>query len=105
MHVLLVVVAIHCLFFGFGFLLAGWGNLVGADPRELADLKQRSEAARQKGRAEEILLFVLWRQDFSSLSRLTTNWGDRPQARKFIYAGFACLAIAGTAGYFLGAFK
>ena len=104
MHILLMTIAVLSMVSGFGFLIAGLGTLSGADEREIAELKQRSEIARQKGWFEALSFSWQWYWQFSSLSQLVAHWAQRPQARKLIYVGCGFLIAAASMGYFRGIF-
>jgi hypothetical protein len=105
MRTFLLILAIHALLFGFGFLIAGWMTLLLAEADEQAEFNKGYQDARRKGWVEGLRYFSRFRSNFSSTRRLSTNWKQRPDARKFIYAGAAFLAAAAMLGIPLGAYN
>ncbi len=105
MHTLLFILAIHALLLGFGFSFAGWLTLIAASENEEAQIKNSYERARPRGWLGTWLWYGQFRRNFTSVARMTTNWADRPDARKYIYAGLALLALAALLGFPLGAYK
>ena len=80
---------------GFALLFAGFLSLAGADAAERAALRQRYAAARAQGGAwSEYLEYTRARSEFTSLSRLATEWPRRTGARRMICFGFAAMIIA-----------
>jgi len=105
MHTLLLILAIHGLLFGFGFLLAGFCNLIASEEAERAQFKKDYEEARRKGFMEAWICERQFRRDFVGSERLGKNWTQRPDARKYIYVGLASLAFAAVIGIPLGAYN
>lgn len=105
MHAFLLIVAIHALLLGFGFLFAGWMTLLGVEADEEARIKKDYEKARQKGRLAAWLWYDRYRRSFAGVQRISAHWTERPDARKYIYAGVAFLTVAAVLGIPLGAYK
>ena len=105
MRTFLIIVAIHALLFGFGLLIAGWMTLLMAEAEEEAEFNKGYREARQKGWLEGMRYYSRFRSNFTSSRRLSENWAQRPDARKYIYAGAAFLAVAAVLGMPLGAYK
>ena len=105
MHTLLLIIAIHALLFGFAFSFAGWCTLIAASDAEEAEFKESYQLARRQGWFKAWLCYRQFRRNFASFPRLAGNWTNRTDARKLVFAGLACLAIAAILGFPLGAYK
>ncbi len=105
MRTFLLILAIHALLFGFGFLFAGWMTLILAEAGEEAELKKGYQAARRTGWVEAWRYYSRFRNNFMSTQRISANWAQRPDARRYIYAGAAFLTVAAVLGIPLGAYK
>jgi hypothetical protein len=101
---ILVLLGIHAVLFGFGFALAGWMSLISPDENESLELREGVQAARQKSWLQTQLYALRWRRQFGSASRIISNWQERSLARRLIYIGAGFLAVAAAVGYDLAAF-
>lgn len=105
MRIFLVIVGVHALLLGFVLLLAGWGALLTPEADEEAQAKKDYENARRKGWLEAWLWDNRYRRDLTSFRRLSAHWSQRPDARKYVYAGAALLAIGVVIFISLGPYK
>jgi hypothetical protein len=105
MHTLLVILAMHGVILGFAFLIAGYITLLMGDESDEAEVKRGYEDARKRGWVEVLRWHSRFRRNFTSASRLASNWKSRPDARKFIYVGLGFLAFAALLGIPLGAYR
>ena|ERR1043165_1542917 len=107
MHTLLVIVGIHCVLFGFAFLIAGWSQLASPDKRDIEDRTLEWQVAKEQGWRGIIGLTMetfargRWPRD----DLLRRNWNNQPSAKKFLFAGGLFLLLAAITGYFLGVFN
>lgn len=107
MHTLLVILGIHSVLFGFALTFAGFVTLATPDNEEIEEQRKAYEAERGKGRLNGFL-FGMGQVSAArgrALEMAISHWPKRPQSRKLIYAGVACLLIAAVIGYYLDVFK
>jgi len=82
MRTFLLILAIHALLFGFGFLIAGWMTLLMAEAEEEAEFNKEYREARRKSWLEGMRYFSRFRSSFTSTQRISAHWAQRPDARK-----------------------
>jgi hypothetical protein len=106
MHVVLVILGIHAMLIGFALLLAGFVSLVAPNESEVAASRRAYETEREKSwwRGQLFALGQVASARSRGLSLAVSHWSERPQCRKLIYFGTACLAVAAVVGYYLGVF-
>lgn len=104
-HMLLLILAIHALLLGFGFSFAGYCTLLVTNEAEEAEIKEASERARQQGWIQRLLLARRIRYSLTRFSRISSNWTQRSDARKYLYLGLAFLVLAAVLGLPLGAYN
>src|SRR3954466_436321 len=101
----LLIIAIHALLLGFGFLFAGWMSLLIAEEDEQTEFNKGYKEARRQGWLEGWRYYSRFRSNLTSTHRISAHWTERPDARKYIYAGVALLLFAAVLGIPLGAYK
>jgi len=99
----LLIIEIHTLIFGFGFLIAGLCILLTASEKEEAQIES-GRRAKAKGWFEVWRWYWRFRREFTSSSRIVSNLASRPDARKCLCVGMACLAVGAMLGFPLGAY-
>ena len=104
MHVLLIILLAHSVILGFAFFFGAWLSLAMPDQKDLAEIKERYDAARPKGWIHGLVVGAQVRREYSNPFRAAQNWSNRGQARRLIYAGVAFLAVAAATAYALGVF-
>jgi hypothetical protein len=106
MRILLIIIAVHSVVIGFGFLLASWGLLVSPDHVAMEEQMLEWKVAREQGWRGQIG-FALnnvrgWWPRPGVMSR---NWENQPVIRKYLITGCSFLAIAVGAGHYLDVFN
>jgi hypothetical protein len=106
MHTVWVIIGMQATVIGCTFVFAGLMTLVAPSETELEATRHACESERQKGWWHGFVYSVMeiGSYRFRGLSSAIAHWPERPQSRKFIYFGLACLAIAAAVGFYLGVF-
>jgi hypothetical protein len=106
MHTLVMVLGINFGVLGVGLLLGGIFSLVAPSQEEIDANRRALEKMRAKGwlRAQLFAFRQISTARGRAFETMATHWPERPQSRKLIYSGAACLAVGVIVGYFLGAF-
>ena len=101
MRTFLFIVVIHAVLLGGGFLIAGWMSLLMAEADEEAKFNEEYRAARRKSWLEGMRYFSQFRSNFTSTGRISANWTQRADARMYVYAGAALIALSVIIGSWL----
>ena len=105
MHLFLIIIAVHSLFLGFGFLVGGWLWLVSPDERAIEDEMLEGKVAKEQGWRGIIgFAFERFARRGPPPGVISRTWQNRPVVRKFLAVGCVFLAIAVIAGCYLGVF-
>jgi hypothetical protein len=102
MHQFLVILLALSSTFAFAFLLTGFMSLIGPDEKELAEIRERDQAAQaERGRIAAFLEATALSRQYVDPVR---HWRHRRDARRLLYVGITFSAVAAGIGYILGVF-
>lgn len=107
MKILGIIVGIHALLAGCGFLLAGVVSLAVPSNEEIQEQRREFEAQLKKGLLHYTMFYLrhLILHDVKWIYSAISHWPQRRESRRLIYVGIACMAVAAVVGYFLEVFK
>jgi hypothetical protein len=101
-----LIIGIQVTAIGCAFVLGGFITLVAPSEAEIEVARRACESEREKDWLHGFVYSVreIGSCRFRGLSLAIAHWPERPQSRRFIYFGLACLAIAAAVGFHLGVF-
>lgn len=107
MNTVLMIIGIHAALVGMALVFAGFVLLIAPTAEEQEAMREIAEAERAKGLWHYTIFCVgeAYAARVHGIVNAVSHWRKQPQARKLIYGGAACLAIAVLIGIHLGAFK
>lgn len=100
MDTFLTIVGIHAVLIGFALLFGGFLTLVAPSQQETEAIRREYERERAKSWGKGFV-FSLGQAGSARgrvLSQAVSHWSERPQSRRLIYFGLACLGIAAAVG-------
>ena len=101
-----MIIGFHAAFLGAACLIAAMGMLIAPSENEIAADRRTYEVEREKSLWHGFWFGLGHVLSYRSrgLGLLISHWPERPEGRKFTYAGTAFIAVAVLIGFHFGIF-